>query len=331
MLFDPQSLSLLQLFRGCLQHAGGDVFLVDSQWEAVDRVVSRTAEDSELDLKYLLSQLSSQVDLAIQAGYQDCLVHITDSQGMERSAQCVTIALPDKVDTYLVTLFMPQKMLMDEYQRGIVAVSNHELRTPLMVINSALQLLMSKVADEDGTLDNLHRMVSDSIFRLTSTFDKLLEYGNLLTPFPVAEFREFSLKQVIQEVVHSRKQVRGDLRWHTRYPDSELLVVGDPEAISKALDAILENAMNFSKEKGDISVLVHADLKVGLSFIKITDGGIGIRRDQLASVFEGFFHGEDIMHKHTPGLGLGLTIAKKIFALHSGRIYLDSREGGGRV
>ncbi len=318
----------LNLIKSCFQLTGGDVFLVDSQWEALDcwhpDQYSKTNDSHEF-----LAQIASQVDLSSAEDFRTAPIKVRNHTGIDQTGQCITATLPDIQDVYLVLLFIQSNQLMEEYTRGIVAVSNHELRTPLMIISSAAQLLLSKVSDKDKELEQISKMLNESIFRLTSTIEKLLDYGNLLTPFPVSEFRELSLRKIMLAVMEKKNEQNNRISWHTRFPDSELTMMGDPEALQKAFDVILENALNFSKEEAHVSVLVYADQKLGQCFVKITDEGIGISADQMSSVFDGFFHGEDIDYKHTPGLGLGLTIAKKIFALHAGRIYLDSSDGAG--
>ncbi|MBC8191938.1 MAG: ATP-binding protein, partial [FCB group bacterium] len=106
-------------------------------------------------------------------------------------------------------------------------------------------------------------------------------------------------------------------------------ILGDPNSLEQAINAILENAVTYSSAEQLIHILLYADQLNAQCFLKISDEGSGMDEKQKQQIFDAYHFGEDIMYKHTPGLGLGLTIAKKILSLHSGRILVDSKPGSG--
>lgn len=317
-----------------LKLADCELFIVDQGWQNMTTHVFQKQESVHADVKrqnYIISQLENQVPLIVENMDRRISVQIKDRTGSLTSCDCMLSPLEDEPTSYLVAVLAQSDSTSEEYRRGIVAVSNHELRTPLMIISMGAQMLASKFqsSEDDPQIQQFTKMINDGVSRLTSTFEKLLEYGELLTPYPIEEMIELDFKQLIQACIDEQTTASNHVKWHVRLPDEQITIMGDAKALAQAIRAILENSTTFSNPEQQISVIVYVDPIVRQCFVKISDEGMGMEAEQLESIFEPFYHGEKILYKHTPGLGLGLTIAKKIFALHSGRIYVDSKADSG--
>jgi len=310
--------------------------IIDRQWNPAAESYFPTdppASEASDSIKRLALQLADQIPLETAVMYEPISVKFRGLAGMLDASNVLLSPLgshPAKF--FLVVVAGLTQYSFEEYKQGIVAVSNHELRTPLMIISMAAQMLAKKVQTRSGSdpeMSQLLGMITDGTQRLTSTFDKLLEYGELLTPYPVRELHKMDVNQLVSTCIDQKKQKTKHTNWHLRQPDSPIFILGDASALKHAIDAILENANTFCNPDARISVILHTDVKAKQCFLKISDDGTGMDDEQKENIFKAFYYGEDILYKHTPGLGLGLTIAQKILALHGGRIYVDSKLDSG--
>ncbi len=110
-------------------------------------------------------------------------------------------------------------------------------------------------------------------------------------------------------------------------PSRPINIEADREKIAQVLNNLLSNAMQFTSESGVIEVKVQ--LHTGTVAVSVTDTGIGIPSEELERIFEAFHQVEDHLTRHHDGLGLGLSIAKRIVELHGGRIWAKSVVGRG--
>jgi signal transduction histidine kinase len=104
-------------------------------------------------------------------------------------------------------------------------------------------------------------------------------------------------------------------------------ISADPNSLERAISAILDNAVKFSPNGGEIKVLVGFDRRE--VWIKIKDPGVGISPEVLPRIFDRFFHVEEVGSYLFRGVGLGLSIAESVIELHQGHIEVESELGKG--
>jgi two-component system sensor histidine kinase SenX3 len=100
-----------------------------------------------------------------------------------------------------------------------------------------------------------------------------------------------------------------------------------PEALTAALTALLKNAVEFSRPQGSVTVTVLPVRKAGQNFVefRVEDNGVGIAPEDLPQVTEPFFQGGNLLTGKPKGLGLGLTVAKRVAELHGGALEIVSQ------
>ena len=210
-----------------------------------------------------------------------------------------------------------------------LAVLSHELRTPLNPV-----LLLAGESASDGKLPEQVRANFDVIRRNIELEARLIDDLLDLTRVRAGKLKidrsDVSIHTVLSDTLSmvqseiEQKQIilKQDLN------DLECIVSGDAVRLRQILWNILKNAIKFTPSHGTISVQSRPEH--GQSVIKISDTGIGMTPDELASAFEDFKQGN---HSHDPhrfgGLGLGLAICKRFIELHSGSIEAFS-DGLGR-
>ncbi|OEZ60314.1 ATP-binding protein [Duganella sp. HH105] len=207
-----------------------------------------------------------------------------------------------------------------------LAMLGHELRNPLAPIVTALQLMQLRGGDyavkERAVIERQTR-------HLVALVDDLLDVSR------VAEGKIQLRRQPVQmaEVVARAIETASPLIEQKRHvleldvPASGLAVMADPTRCAQVVANLLTNAAKYTEQEGRLSVRAWRDGDEVA--VQVCDNGIGISSDILGSVFDLFVQERQALSRSQGGLGLGLTIAKSMVALHGGRLQAHS-EGIGR-
>lgn len=165
-------------------------------------------------------------------------------------------------------------------------------------------------------LDTVVHLVNNILF---------LQELELITP----EFELLSVEEVVLEAVEAimEQAAQTDLTINTRIEGRLPKVAGDAGGLGRAAGALLDNAVKFSPNGGEITVRVHSDGETVR--IAINDPGVGLPMDQVEDVFKPFTRIETTAGHLFGGVGLGLPIAKQVVESHGGHIEVESEVGKG--
>jgi signal transduction histidine kinase len=216
-------------------------------------------------------------------------------------------------------------------QQELLANVSHELRTPLARIRVALDLAAegdASTAQESlqeitEDLGELERLVADVL--QTAKLD--LAAGRAGTVLPMRRSEHVDAQQLIDNIVQ---------RFRTKHPRRTLLVptedslpslTGDPVLLRRALDNLLENARAYSDE--DAAIELRAERQGEQLAIAVVDRGIGIAASDLPNIATPFFRTDPSRARRTGGLGLGLSLARRIVEAHHGTLHIESELGHG--
>jgi len=214
-----------------------------------------------------------------------------------------------------------------------LANMSHEIRTPMNIIIGMTQLTLDTRLDEKQTRHL--SMVRASADALLTIINDILDFSKIeagkLDLNPV----QFSLAESIREhtaILAVRAQEKGlDLRAiiDPRVPDP---IVGDPVRLGQVLVNLVGNAIKFSAA-GKIEVRISCDgppAVDGVTLrIAVSDEGIGIPEDKLATIFDAFSQADGSTTRRYGGTGLGLTISRRLVEMMGGRIWVESVPGRG--
>jgi len=141
--------------------------------------------------------------------------------------------------------------------------------------------------------------------------------------------QQVQLPQVIQSVVESFTDEANHkkITLSVTAKQANLSVEGDPEKIAIALRNLVKNALNFTNPGG--AVKVTSEQLPGFVKIAVLDNGIGIPAEEQQKIFQRFYQVEKHLTRKHGGIGLGLSIAKEMVEMHSGKIIVESVEGKG--
>ena len=208
-----------------------------------------------------------------------------------------------------------------------LAALSHELRTPLTPV-----LLLAAEAIEDPAMPVGARKIFTTIVKNVRLEARLIDdlldatrisHGKLALEMQVVDV-DVALRDAIETVASELKEKRIALKLNLAA--EKPLVMGDPVRLQQIFWNVLRNAVKFSPTGGEIAVET-AILPTGLLRIKITDRGMGMTKEELARLFTSFSQGDHAggggSHRFG-GLGLGLSISRRLTELHSGTIRAES-------
>ncbi|MBC8178209.1 MAG: PAS domain S-box protein [Deltaproteobacteria bacterium] len=214
---------------------------------------------------------------------------------------------------------------VENLKNEFLAILSHELRTPLNGILGFTELLSDELAGqlEDDQAEYL-QMITESGNRMANTVEELLNFAQVQSQGPESLDEMVMIGNVIKDALYSLKDLSEkngislELEKETEGP----VVVGSTTMLKDLIFNIIENAIVFGKQGGQVSVQI--DDKGEECQISVSDDGPGIAADELENVFKSFYQVEEHVTRTHEGLGLGLALAKHIAELHGGSIRLES-------
>lgn len=214
----------------------------------------------------------------------------------------------------------------DVKRREFLSNIAHELRTPLMVASGYLQAIkkgMLSGKQLDTTINTIARNV-DQIITLANDL-LFLQEMELVLP----EFQSVNLVEVVDDVIkklEEKARVRS-VTINVRDTKGISNIQGDSHSIGRAITALIDNAIKFSAQKGEVEIRFK-EQKERVQ-ISVEDHGIGIAPGIRPRIFDRFFHLENSGDELYSGLGIGLSITRQVIMQHNGMIDLESRPGRG--
>lgn len=202
---------------------------------------------------------------------------------------------------------------------------SHELRTPLTILKGELEVTLKKVRSQREYESILHSSLEemDKINRIIENLLMLARFDNKEVSL---EMKPLDLNRLIQNILDDIKIVSEQKNIQIKFsPQEHVILDADESQLRRAILNILDNAIKYTGEKGEISVFTEKDNNVAR--IKISDTGIGIAKENLPFIFDRFYRVDKARNAH--GFGLGLSIAKSIIEVHKGKIEAASQPNQG--
>lgn len=210
------------------------------------------------------------------------------------------------------------------------ADASHDLRTPLALIRSSSELALLRSRTGDEYREALAGILSTSE-ETTELVENLLTLARADAGAATLQFQHVDLIGHVRKTTEEARILAAhkDIRVRESLPDAPVWVIADSSAIDRLFRILLENAVKYTPDGGEIGVVFHngdAD-----AHIDIHDTGIGIPAKDLAHVFERFYRADEARSRETGGSGLGLAIAHWVVEMHHGSISVESTFGQGSV
>ena len=215
------------------------------------------------------------------------------------------------------------------FNKEFISNMSHELRSPLNSIISLSRVLSLQAADR---LDQEEREYLEIIerngSRLLSLINDLVEVAQIETGIMDINPRSISAGAMIEDICDRyEKQVQEKgLVLNRNFEDELPQLTTDESRLFQVLSNLVDNALKYT-EKGSISVSAYRE--EDSIIVKIADTGIGVRKDDISHLFDGYHQGDGTLSGKYPGTGLGLTIVSRSAALIHATLAVESEEGRG--
>ncbi len=211
-----------------------------------------------------------------------------------------------------------QQLAEEEFARNqFLATIAGELRTPLMAANGYLQ-----AARQGSAYPDTMEIIWQKMQEVTSLTNDILFLQEMDLIMP--EFRPTDVAAVVRAAAEQEQALAKRIGARIRLEvDTDLPIIpGDPKSLQRAFGAILDNAIKFSPDGGEVQVTAHKD--DGCIRVVFQDHGVGIPPEAMPRIFQRFFHLDIICGRVFRGIGLGLSIAKHVIEQHNGSIDVQS-------
>ena len=207
-----------------------------------------------------------------------------------------------------------------------ITSASHEFRTPLSIINLKMHLIR-RLTGSDAVGEHIDG-VTAQVNSILGLVESLLRMSRL-DPSAERSFFAIRLEDVLRGVIMSLEYSAAERGAQVSFSADigELpAIVADPDALHTAFHNVIENALRYTPPGGIVALRALAQPDGALQ-VEISDTGPGIDPEHLPHIFQAFYRADKA--RTTPGLGLGLTIARKAVELHSGDIRVQSAPGAG--
>ena len=219
----------------------------------------------------------------------------------------------------------------NEHKDRFLANMSHELRTPLNSIIGFSDLIIAKSKDYSAEKAKSHaQKILNAAEHLLELISDLLEIAKVGAGVIKMEPADFDLNEMARAVFEMLQPIasRKELDFTVELKNESTPINADRRLIRQAMINIINNALKFTKA-GSVKIIVSSNRKNNI--IEVVDTGIGISREEQQHIFKDFHRVEQGLTSNYEGVGLGLTLTKRIIELHKGTIKVKSKIGQGSI
>lgn len=215
----------------------------------------------------------------------------------------------------------------DRKKDEFLAVLAHELRNPMAAIGAAASLLSRENLTSER-IDLAAKALKQRVGQLSRLVDDLLDVSRIARGKVKLQKEKTDLSVVAGAAAEATRNFFNEKGQKLRVSISEPVIIsGDPVRLEQIISNLLSNASRYTPEGGEAVLTVERQEKAAV--VKVRDTGVGIPRESLERIFGLFGQADDSLHRSRGGLGVGLTIVKRLTEMHGGSVRAFS-EGPGK-
>ncbi|MCB0384887.1 MAG: hybrid sensor histidine kinase/response regulator [Bdellovibrionales bacterium] len=213
---------------------------------------------------------------------------------------------------------------LDQAKTQFMVLINHELKTPLTVLLSFLELL------QEGKLDDEQQVyvsrIDQSAKRLKTIIDEVLELVSAETGQIKVSKTKFDLNDLVSEL-HENWKLRLEgrsLAWNQEVDGTKIKT--DRSILVNVLNRLIDNAIKFASKGSGIDLFVNEDVESGEFLFKVRNKGKAMNKETIARVLKPFTLDENLLH-HSKGLGMGLSLSQALLKVLGSEIDISCPKG----
>ena len=206
-------------------------------------------------------------------------------------------------------------------QKHFITNASHDVKTPLTIINAGAEVIELEHGEVEWTKE-----IKKQTERLTALTDKLVFLSRMDEENQKIEIREFNLSELICEAIEPYENIATSKGFSFSFDcQSNIVYKGNEEMLSQAIALLMDNALKYTNEQGQISISLKKTVKgIELRFKNTADS---VKEGNNNEIFERFYRSEQSRNSKTGGHGIGLSVVKAIISAHKGKISAYSSDG----
>lgn len=211
-------------------------------------------------------------------------------------------------------------------QRQFSGNAAHELRTPLAIMQTKLELFAAEHKNMEGDTAELVRSQAEQLDRLSKLVHTLLEMSNLSSA-PRSD--RIELAPLVEEIITDLTPLASQNDITMEQDCDNVVITGSDALIYRLVFNLIENAVKYNRRGGSVSVSVHKENSDVV--VRVSDTGCGIPEEYRESIFQPFFRVDKSRSRQMGGVGLGLALVHEIAVLHGGSVRAEPGNKSGTV
>ncbi|MES2552034.1 MAG: ATP-binding protein, partial [Pseudomonadota bacterium] len=218
---------------------------------------------------------------------------------------------------------------LEQVRTDFVANASHELKTPITAIRGLSETVVGDPDMDKGTAMHFMERIHAQSIRLSHLVSDLMTISRLESDQNTTEFTLLNFGELVNRAL-AAAETAIENKHHSlvaNMPEVKIEVVGDRQQLSQLADNLLDNAIKYTTEGGQIKVRLY--VQDGDAVLEVEDSGIGISPQYQQRVFERFYRVDKARSQSLGGTGLGLSIVKNIAERHGGVVSVNSQLGRG--
>lgn len=220
-----------------------------------------------------------------------------------------------------------QRLAEEEvWRREFLTNIAHHLRTPLTTVNGYLQFLQKGVLSADQ-IEKVMAIIHQNVQQIVALVNDILFLQEM--DLVLGAFQPVDMVALARDVMSrfAERAAQNHVVLHLESETDLPPVLGDANALARALSALVDNAIKFSPDGGDVMLTIR--LQDEWIVTAVADHGVGIEPERLPHLFDRYYHLDRQGERVFAGIGLGLAIARQVIRQHGGRIEVTSTPGLG--
>jgi len=213
---------------------------------------------------------------------------------------------------------------------------SHEFRTPLTLISGPINKLISSAKKNNANKEqlNYYYLIERNVNRLAQLTNQLLDFRKIETGTMKLEICQGDLVSYTKGITGRFIQFAESKNINLKFSSSEKEIDAwfDPDKLDKVVSNLLSNALKFTPDNGNISILMETSPENTANVrIQVKDSGIGIAKEHQNDIFDRFYQVDSSSKSLFEGTGIGLALAKDLITLFNGTIRVESTQGNGSL
>ena len=312
-------------------------FQKDRYVDVYDRIVKYQRQNIEDKLKIKHIKLSNRLIGLVCIFYDKNQKDICmDEAFLEQILTKISIILKQIKNKYdILSIKEEKKKLEDIIELECIKTDffdriSHEFRTPINIILSVIQLLLSNNNDtnNDFNYKKYLPILKQNSYRLLRLVNNSIDATRLSNNFYELKLKNYNIISIVEDITMYAskylKETKRNIIFDT--DEEEVILACDLDKIQKIIFNLISNAIKFSEMNTDINVKIRTDLKSEKIFISIRNYGQVIKKEDSGIVFGKCIQIDDLLVRRSEGTGMGLFLVRKFAELHNGGIYIDNIE-----